>query len=274
MSETNFREIQTRIKNKYDTLDNFDKATFVPLKGEIVFYDVDGNLNNRRMKIGDGQTSIQNLPFADILKPEYITYLDNQLYQAPSISSFEIVSGSKEVGQTYTISSFTHREANINNIDGTLTLKKDSSVVKDNISASTSNATISYSDTITRTSAGNITFTLSGVNTKGAAFSKQDTISFYFPSFIGGVSADTLSDVSSLTKIASASLSGTREVELSSVGYVYFITTTTISKITSGGFDVPTTNSTLTLNINGVNKEYKVYRTNELNPGKLTYVIS
>jgi hypothetical protein len=55
--------VKTRVQNKYDTKENFDKASFIPLKGEIVFYDVDGTLANRKMKVGDGETPIGELPF-------------------------------------------------------------------------------------------------------------------------------------------------------------------------------------------------------------------
>lgn len=65
MLEINNRVIKTRIKNKYDTKQNFDNASFIPLKGEILFYDIDGILEHRKMKIGDGVTPIGDLPFAD-----------------------------------------------------------------------------------------------------------------------------------------------------------------------------------------------------------------
>lgn len=268
--------VKTRVQNKYDTKENFDKASFIPLKGEIVFYDVDGTLANRRMKVGDGTTSIGELPFVELLSPEYKTYLDNQLYQKPTISSFSMVSGSKEVGQSVTVSSFTHYETNIGNINGTLTLKKGSTTIQSGIAPKSSNTSVNLStaQTITSSSAATIKYTLSGKDTKGNSFSRENSISFYFPSWYGYASTDSITDVSGLTKVASANLDGTKTVTTEAVGYVYFVTTDTISKITSGGFDVTTTNGTLILNINGVNKTYNVYRTNQLNPGTLSYVIS
>ena len=56
MSETTF---QTRIQNKSDTEQNWNaKSSFVPLKGEIIVYEGDN-----KIKIGDGVTTLSNLPF-------------------------------------------------------------------------------------------------------------------------------------------------------------------------------------------------------------------
>ena len=63
MANKTNKTIKTRIKNKYDTQENFSQATFTPLRGEILFYDVDGSLENRKMKVGDGETAIGDLPF-------------------------------------------------------------------------------------------------------------------------------------------------------------------------------------------------------------------
>ena len=270
------KEIRTRIQHKYDTKANFDNASFIPLKGEIIFYDIDGTLENRRMKVGDGVTTIGALPFSDILKPEYKEYLDAQLYQAPAISTFTMVSGSKEVGQSITVSSFSHKETNIDNIKGKLTLKKGSTIIMSNIDPKSSDTTVNLSSaqTVKLTSPGTVTYTLSGTNTRGGAFSKSSSVSFYFPSWYGYASTDSISSVDGLTKVSASNLDGTKTVTTEAVGYVYFVTTDTISKIASGGFDVTTTHSTLTLDINGVSKSYNVYRTNQLNPGELDYVIS
>lgn len=53
--------LQTRVQNKHDIKANWEKATnFIPLAGEIIIYD---DLN--RIKIGDGQTYLSELPFLD-----------------------------------------------------------------------------------------------------------------------------------------------------------------------------------------------------------------
>ena len=58
------KEILGRIAQKHDTEANWNKAkTFIPKKGEIIIYDTDASHNYERMKIGDGSTSVVNLPF-------------------------------------------------------------------------------------------------------------------------------------------------------------------------------------------------------------------
>lgn len=69
--------IDTRIQNKRDTTQHWNEARgFVPLAGEVIIYtdyktiqkEVDGevkNVNIPGIKIGDGQTYVQDLPFVD-----------------------------------------------------------------------------------------------------------------------------------------------------------------------------------------------------------------
>lgn len=57
--------INTRIQQKHDIEANWLKATnFIPLAGELIIYDPDDNYSYERFKIGDGETLINNLPFA------------------------------------------------------------------------------------------------------------------------------------------------------------------------------------------------------------------
>ena len=57
---------KTRVINKHDTEANWALATnFKPLKGEVIVYDVDANYTYPRFKVGDGITSVPNLPFQD-----------------------------------------------------------------------------------------------------------------------------------------------------------------------------------------------------------------
>lgn len=61
--------IKTRIANKHDTEANWNSnSAFIPLAGEIIVYDTDSNYDYERFKVGDGTTTIVNLPFMnDIL---------------------------------------------------------------------------------------------------------------------------------------------------------------------------------------------------------------
>lgn len=58
------RSIFTRIQLKNDTEENWNKAVnFVPLDGEVIIYDTDENHEKPRIKIGDGVTVVNDLPF-------------------------------------------------------------------------------------------------------------------------------------------------------------------------------------------------------------------
>lgn len=61
MANNNF---YARIQQKIDTEENWNKAVnFVPLKGEIIIYDTDSTHDYKRIKIGDGVTTVVNLEF-------------------------------------------------------------------------------------------------------------------------------------------------------------------------------------------------------------------
>ena len=68
MTEKNFN---ARFKQKHDIEANWANATFAPLAGEIIIYDKDANNPLPRLKIGDGETQINNLPFVDEGKMTY-----------------------------------------------------------------------------------------------------------------------------------------------------------------------------------------------------------
>ena len=54
-----------RVKCKHDTEANWMLATnFSPLAGEIIVYDPDANNEAPRIKVGDGSTNVNALPFA------------------------------------------------------------------------------------------------------------------------------------------------------------------------------------------------------------------
>lgn len=74
MSET---LIKTRIISKHADRHQWENSTFIPLKGEIVVYDYrdEDDVKIQRLKIGDGSTHINDLPFVN---PESGDY---QLYQ-------------------------------------------------------------------------------------------------------------------------------------------------------------------------------------------------
>lgn len=82
------KTIKTRIQNKHDIPSNWEKATFIPLPGELIIYDdhyfdIEGNkvvvADAIKYKIGDGKTPINELPFVE--KPV------DQIYDAESTNA-------------------------------------------------------------------------------------------------------------------------------------------------------------------------------------------
>lgn len=60
------KNIKSRIQQKHDTAENWEKATgFIPKAGELIVYDIDANYDYERLKVGDGATPVTDLPFWD-----------------------------------------------------------------------------------------------------------------------------------------------------------------------------------------------------------------
>lgn len=73
------KALQGRVINKHDLEENWLKATnFTPKCGEVIIYDVDGNYNYQRIKVGDGINNVNDLPFeTPVLSVEDIDELLN-----------------------------------------------------------------------------------------------------------------------------------------------------------------------------------------------------
>ena len=83
MSQT----IKRRMTQKVDTTTNWEKATsFVPLKGEFIIYQDEGTAD--RIKIGDGETLVNDLPFVEMGEGTNVT--------TPIVTTKTIVSGLNE----------------------------------------------------------------------------------------------------------------------------------------------------------------------------------
>lgn len=56
--------LKTRVINKHETQEDWEKATnFTPLQAEVIIYDADAEHSQARIKIGDGTTPVNDLPF-------------------------------------------------------------------------------------------------------------------------------------------------------------------------------------------------------------------
>lgn len=59
-------QYNTRIQLKSDTEANWNLVSnFVPLNGEFIIYSADNDHSYCRLKVGDGSTTVGNLPFID-----------------------------------------------------------------------------------------------------------------------------------------------------------------------------------------------------------------
>lgn len=58
------KNLNVRISLKHDVEENWVKATnFIPQAGEVIIYDPDANYSYVRIKIGNGITLVNELPF-------------------------------------------------------------------------------------------------------------------------------------------------------------------------------------------------------------------
>lgn len=65
------KQILSRIIQKHDIEANWNKAVnFVPMRGELIVYDIDDTHLYERFKIGDGVTNVNDLPFT-VVQPDW-----------------------------------------------------------------------------------------------------------------------------------------------------------------------------------------------------------
>ena len=74
----NEKQIKARFQQKHDIEANWNLATnFVPKQGELIVYDKDDENAVERLKIGDGTSTVSNLPFVvpeyEVITPEMIS---------------------------------------------------------------------------------------------------------------------------------------------------------------------------------------------------------
>ena len=56
--------LKTRVINKHETQEDWEKAVnFIPLLAELIVDDPDSTYTRARLKIGDGKTNVNDLPF-------------------------------------------------------------------------------------------------------------------------------------------------------------------------------------------------------------------
>lgn len=82
----NQKRVKTRIINMHDTEANWHSnanKNKIPEKGELIIYDIDTTYTYERFKIGDGKTTVIDLPFASIQADH--THTKSQITDFPAI---------------------------------------------------------------------------------------------------------------------------------------------------------------------------------------------
>ena len=222
----------------------------------------------------DGTSIVKDTDGKIQLNQEYIKYLDNQLYQPPAISVFTMLDAAgaalptnNELGTTLRVAAFNHKETNIKNIQG------------DNVALHINNAAAATTSTAKKDVVARVTlptvleitgdtkFTLKGMNTKPAAFSKDYQVNFYRYAYTATTDAAT-APTSGATQQAAVSTfaSNGSTFNYTKGAYIYFYTDNIGKKVQTNVLgqwaDVDTTDMgkvTLTQS-NGATHEYTCYR--------------
>lgn len=146
--------LQTRIQLKHDIEANWDKATaFKPKAGEIIIYDVDTNHNLPRLKVGNGNTVVKNLPFVGELTTadieSLIGYTPSQVIITSDVGPYTLTvkTGDGNTEETFNIPLTTDSKygvvkvgGNISVSDGTISLTKTNVIAALGYTPATQNA--------------------------------------------------------------------------------------------------------------------------------------
>ena len=115
--------INGRIVQKHDLAENWSKATaFVPKKGEIIVYDKDSNYSYERIKIGDGSTLVNALPFVDdALRNDLVAQINAV---DDKVDAVDALVGDTKVSKQISdaIAKITHPVTSVNSKTGAVTL--------------------------------------------------------------------------------------------------------------------------------------------------------
>lgn len=99
MAEKTFN---TRVVGKHDVESNWNKAVnFVPMKGEVIIYDADNEHVYERMKIGDGSSNVNDLPFVDEMHTHAELEMIDQDVRTTASPTFNVVTANKIIGAVY-----------------------------------------------------------------------------------------------------------------------------------------------------------------------------
>jgi hypothetical protein len=277
-----------RIVNKHDTEENWLKATnFIPMKGELIVYDVDKDHTYERMKLGDGATLVSDLPFtgdADKIAvdveltisgaaadakvtgdaiAEINSKLADLLYEAISITSFTNNVNTVELGSTVTSVTLNWK-----------TNKRPTTLTLDGATLDTSLLTHTYSGL---SLTGGKSYTLAVTDERNASATKSTSISFlngvYYGVLNSGATVDSAA-ILSLTRSLQSSKSKTFTTTAGDGQYIVYAVPRRYGTPAfnvggfDGGFHLET--SIAFTNASGYTETYDVYFSDNLSLGETT----
>lgn len=214
------------------------------------------------------------------LPQKFYDHLVEETFERPEISMFSVtgLGSDAEIGTFLLVSSFTHSETDIDNINGTLTLRRGAATLKTEISPSSSVDTVylDNAEAVIRSEPGSVTFTLSGVDKLGGTIVASQTKNFYAPKFLGYSSSSSITDSDVLEMSKGPSMPTI--ITLPSTAYIYFVTDELIDivKDADTSITVPVESPVeLSVSINGIPTTYHVYRTsNRILAGTYHFTVS
>lgn len=82
--------MKARVSNLYKTEAEWNKLSFTPLDGELIVYAPDEKYSYARLKVGDGKTSLQLLPFFTdaCVEAKLAEYMHAKVSDAGKISDY------------------------------------------------------------------------------------------------------------------------------------------------------------------------------------------
>lgn len=186
-------QINARIIHKHDIEANWKLATnFKPKKGEIIIYDKDTTYDYERFKIGDGETFVSALPFAnDALKAEIQTLLNGKASTSSVAQLSSKVDGKVDKDGSKVLSTNDYTTAEKNKLAGIAAgAQVNQNAFSNVVVGSTTIAADSKTDTLTFVAGTNITLTPDATNDKITITAKDTTYSNATTSAAGLMSAD------------------------------------------------------------------------------------
>lgn len=121
------KTFKSHMIQKHDIASNWALSNFIPMKGELVVYDIDDTYSYERFKIGDGVTTAHNLPFVtdsiadsidackDLIGDTSVSAQISDAINGITLSNFGVAATSTELNK---LNGMTATTTELNYVDG------------------------------------------------------------------------------------------------------------------------------------------------------------